>query len=187
MAEGEGVDALAVHGRTRAQLYREMADWELVDQIADALSIPVCGSGDVVDPESAKERLGSKVSGLFIGRASMWNPFVFGELVRGESSRLRGNHDLMLDVLLRYIELLVEDFPESSCPGKVKQLASQMCKGALWRKTLLGLNTLPEQRSLLMQAKAGEWTQPGRSSDISTDESESLESLSCDSFAGFSQ
>lgn len=155
MVVSEGVEALAVHGRTRAQLYRGLADWSLVEAVAEAVDVPVLGSGDVVDRASADERLRGKVAGLFIGRASIWNPLVFGEIVSGAPSALRGNQELMLKVLMRYIELLREDFQDSSCPGKVKQLASQMCRGAPWRKQLLTLNTLPEQIRLLEMVRDG--------------------------------
>lgn len=155
MAESEGIEALAIHGRTRAELYRGLADWSLVKEVAEHLSIPVLGSGDVVDEVTAKERLQGKVAGLFIGRASIWNPLVFREIVSGERDTLRNNHAKMLEVLFRYIELLREDFHDSSCAGKLKQLASQMCRGAVWRKPLLTLNTLAEQIDLLMRVRDG--------------------------------
>ncbi len=145
MAEDEGVQALAIHGRTRAQLYRGEADWDIVEHIASEVSIPVLGSGDVVDATSAQERLRGGVAGLFIGRASMYNPLVFSEILGGSPCALRHDHRRMVEVLFRYIELLREDFLDGSCPGKLKQLVSQMCKGAPWRKSLLGLHSLEEQ------------------------------------------
>ena len=162
MAESEGIEALAIHGRTRAQLYRGSADWNIVEEVADALSIPVLGSGDVVDRASAEERMRGKIAGLFIGRASMWNPLVFSEIVSGSANTFGNDHGLMLNTLFRYIELLREDFHESSCAGKLKQLASQMCRGAPWRKTLLTLNTLSEQIDLLKSVQDGAFIQPGR-------------------------
>jgi len=155
MAESEGIEALAIHGRTRAQLYRGLADWSLVREVAEHLTIPVLGSGDVVDRATADERLSGKVAGLFIGRASIWNPLVFSEIVSGERDTLKNNHAKMLEVLFRYIELLREDFHDSSCAGKLKQLASQMCRGAAWRKPLLTLNTLQQQIELLERARDG--------------------------------
>jgi tRNA-dihydrouridine synthase B len=167
MAQSEGIEALTIHGRTRAQLYRGMADWDLVEFVADRLSIPVLGSGDVVDRQSAADRLKGKIAGLFIGRASMWNPLVFSEIISGEAHTLRGDHNRMLQILLRYSELLREDFQESSCAGKMKQLASQMCRGALWRKQLLTLNTLREQLDLLDRVRDGAFAQVGSGYDES--------------------
>jgi tRNA-dihydrouridine synthase B len=149
MAQEEGIEALAVHGRTRAQLYRGIADWDLVEEIASELSIPVLGSGDVIDRASAESRLRGDIAGLFIGRASMWNPLVFSEILSGAGEGLRGDFRRMVVILRRYIELLLEDLPENSCSGKVKQLASQMCRGAPWRKDLLSVNTLSEQVRVL--------------------------------------
>ena len=162
MAESEGIEALAIHGRTRSQLYRGSADWDIVEAVADELSIPVLGSGDVIDRASAEERLRGKIAGLFIGRASMWNPLVFSEIVSGSANTLRNDHGLMLKTLFRYIELLREDFQDGSCAGKLKQLASQMCRGAPWRKSLLTLNTLSEQIDLLKAVQDGAFTQPGK-------------------------
>jgi nifR3 family TIM-barrel protein len=155
MAQEEGIEALAVHGRTRAQLYRGIADWDLVDEIANELTIPVLGSGDVIDRVSAEKRLRGKIAGLFIGRASIWNPVVFSEIIAGTSNTLSGDFKAMISILSRYIELLREDLPESSCSGKVKQLASQMCRGALWRKELLSVNTLAEQVEVLNRVREG--------------------------------
>lgn len=162
MAESEGVEALAIHGRTRSQLYRGSADWDLVEHVAETVSIPVLGSGDVVDRSSAQERLRGRICGLFIGRASMWNPVVFSEVMNGTSDTLRHDHARMVDILFRYIELLREDFQESSCAGKVKQLASQMCRGAPWRKNLLTLNTLQEQVDLLHVVRDGAFVPVGK-------------------------
>ncbi|MEY4667644.1 MAG: hypothetical protein RL518_343 [Pseudomonadota bacterium] len=178
MAEGEGVEALAIHGRTRSQLYRGEADWDLVQEVAERLSIPVLGSGDVVCRKTAEARLKGKVAGLFIGRASMMNPFVFSEILNDQPSRLKGNHDLMLDVLFRYMELLREDFQESACGGKFKQLASQMCRGAPWRKQLLQLNTLKDHESLLVAVREGRW----RPAAIHGEETEPTD-VSCDMYS----
>lgn len=179
MAEGEGVQALAIHGRTRAQLYRGMADWDLVQEVAEVLTIPVLGSGDVVCRRTAEERLKGKVAGLFIGRASLSNPFVFSEIISGEGPRLRGNLSLMLDVLTRYIELLREDFADSSCGGKFKQLASQMCRGAPWRKQLLAMNSIVDHELLLRAVREGAW----RPSETTQQPDLVVEADSCDHYA----
>jgi tRNA-dihydrouridine synthase B len=155
MAEEEGVEALAIHARTRSQLYRGLADWSLTEMVAEQLSIPVMGSGDVVDSASATERMQGKISGLFIGRAAIWNPFIFSEIHTGVQRDLRRDPGLMIEILLRYAELLQEDFHPSSCAGKLKQLASQMARGAEWRKQLLTLHTLEQQLQLLHTVRDG--------------------------------
>lgn len=154
MAEGEGVEAIAVHGRTRAQLYRGSADWDIVAEIAAAVGVPVMGSGDVVDHRTAKDRTRGKIAGLFIGRAAIENPFVFREIVTGVGVHLHTNEALQLDVLDAYIELLREEFPPKACVGKIKQLVSQMCRGREWRKDLCRARTLDEQTALLAATRA---------------------------------
>jgi tRNA-dihydrouridine synthase B len=180
MAESEGIEALAVHGRTRAQLYRGSADWDLVEEVAESVSIPVLGSGDVVDRPSAEARLRGKIAGLFIGRASMWNPLVFTEIVKGTSNTIRNDHSRMLSILYRYIELLREDFHESSCAGKLKQLASQMCRGAPWRKNLLTLNTLQEQIDLLNAVRDGAFVASGK---VYEEEPHSEKEVTCETYS----
>lgn len=149
IAEGEGLDGIAIHGRTRTQLYRGEADWELVRHVVDAVSIPVAGSGDVVDYESALERFQSGVQSLFIGRAALSNPLVFSDICLGRSSDLRDDPGKMLTILNRYAELLLEDFSPRSCIGRLKQLTSQMCKGQSWAKELCRSNSLEDQLAVL--------------------------------------
>ncbi|MCB0311096.1 MAG: tRNA-dihydrouridine synthase [Bdellovibrionales bacterium] len=145
IAVGEGVEALAVHGRSRAQLYRGSADWDIVKQLADELPIPILGSGDVVDCTSAAERFASGAAGLLIGRGAIFNPLVFSEIQQQLSPRLPKCPALMLEVLERYMLLLQEDFEPRRCVGRVKQLASQMCKGQRWARDLCRLNAFEEQ------------------------------------------
>ena len=146
---GEGVEGLAIHGRTRAQLYRGLADWDVARTVAQEVTVPVCGSGDIVDGISAQERLQGGIAGLFIGRGAIANPFIFSDLVHGTKTDLRNTPELALKVLARYIELLKEDFPDKASIGKVKQLASQMGKGFRWRKTLCQVMTLAEQVKII--------------------------------------
>ena len=76
-----GVEAIAVHGRTKEQGYAGEAHWGYIAQVAAAVSIPVIGNGDVKDGLSAKRRREeSGVSGLMIGRAALANPWIFQEI-----------------------------------------------------------------------------------------------------------
>ncbi|MDX9750325.1 MAG: tRNA dihydrouridine synthase DusB [Flavobacteriales bacterium] len=78
-----GIQALAIHGRTRAQLYRGPADWTLIGAVKDnpRMHIPIFGNGDIDSPEKAVEhRARYGVDGVMIGRASIGHPFIFNEI-----------------------------------------------------------------------------------------------------------
>ena len=78
-----GIKALAIHGRTRAQLYKGEADWTLIAKVKDnaRIHIPIFGNGDIDSPEKAldnKNRFG--VDGIMIGRAAIGYPWIFNEI-----------------------------------------------------------------------------------------------------------
>jgi tRNA-dihydrouridine synthase B len=112
MVEDAGAAAVAVHGRTAAQSYSGDSDWEFISRVAEVLSIPVFGSGDVIEAEQAIERLRTTaVSGVLVGRGVLRNPWILaqaqdladGRCPRPIPLRARG------EFLLEYIDLLLED------------------------------------------------------------------------------
>lgn len=81
IAENCGVAAVAVHGRTREQYYSGRADWDIIRQVKEAVSIPVLGNGDVDSPEKAEQMLRETgCDGVMIGRAAQGNPWIFREV-----------------------------------------------------------------------------------------------------------
>lgn len=82
IAEDCGVAAVAVHGRTREQYYSGHADWEVIAQVKDAISIPVIGNGDIDSPLSALSMMrNTNCDGVMIGRAAQGNPWIFRDTV----------------------------------------------------------------------------------------------------------
>lgn len=80
-AEAGGAKAVAVHGRTREQYYSGTADWLIIKEVKESVSIPIIGNGDITDGESAKRMLDETgCDGIMIGRAAEGNPFIFREI-----------------------------------------------------------------------------------------------------------
>ena len=80
-AEDAGAAAIAVHGRTRQQYYSGTADWDIIRQVKEAVSIPVIGNGDVDSPLKAEALLKQiGCDGVMIGRAVRGNPWIFREM-----------------------------------------------------------------------------------------------------------
>jgi tRNA-dihydrouridine synthase B len=112
MVEDAGAAAVAVHGRTAAQSYTGESDWSLIAQVAAAVSIPVFGSGDCVEPGHVVSRLSSeRVSGVLVGRGALRNPWIFRDAARlsaglpAQATTLEERGQFLLD----YLELLLTE------------------------------------------------------------------------------
>jgi tRNA-dihydrouridine synthase B len=163
MVEDAGARAVTVHGRTAAQSYSGLADWDLVAEVADALTIPVFGSGDCVTPEQIVARLSRGVDGVLVGRGVLRNPWILAQaadLLGGKPARevtLAERGQFLLD----YIELLmherVRDDPGSShdrwVVNKLRALGAYYTKGidngAEFRSALNTTSSLDELRALI--------------------------------------
>lgn len=92
VAADSGVTWVAIHGRTRAQGYSGLADWELIGEIKAKTALPIIGNGDVSTPELALEKVDRYgVDAVMVGRAALRNPFIFeqaNELWSGRGYRL---------------------------------------------------------------------------------------------------
>ena len=110
--EDAGAAAVAVHGRTREQYYSGKADWDIIRQVKEAVSIPVIGNGDVVSGESALAMMRETgCDGVMIGRGAQGNPWIFSELVEYEKKGVmpsRPSNEELKEMMLRHARLQIQ-------------------------------------------------------------------------------
>ncbi|HZG60948.1 MAG TPA: tRNA dihydrouridine synthase DusB [Anoxybacillus sp.] len=155
--ERAGGKAVAVHGRTRAQMYEGKADWNVIKQVKEAVSIPVIGNGDVQTPQDAKRMLEETgVDGVMIGRAALGNPWMIyrtvryletGELIPEPSVREK------IDVCILHLDRLIALKNEHIAVKEMRKHAAWYLKGirgnAKIRNAINECNTREELVSLL--------------------------------------
>src|SRR3989442_6910236 len=132
LAEGCGAEHIALHGRTKEQGYRGLANWDLVRQIKEVVSVPVSGSGDVTTIEGAFARFEETgCDGVLIGRGAMANPWIFRQIEDTMHGREIFQPTLAdkRNILLEYFEMMREDMPEVPAINRMKQLAGQFTRG----------------------------------------------------------
>jgi tRNA-dihydrouridine synthase B len=131
MAEDCGVEAIAVHGRTRMQGYSGRANWSVIAEVKASVRIPVIGNGDVFTPRDAEAlHAQTGVDAVMIGRAAPTNPWIFqqmAEYFRTGSYREPTESDRYQLIRQYYAMLVEEEMPGAL--GKMKQFASWFTHG----------------------------------------------------------
>ena len=132
-AEQAGVDAIAVHGRTREQFYSGRADWDIIAEVKRAVQVPVIANGDVRTCDDLKAILEkTHADAVMIGRAAQGNPWIFrqmthylrtGEKLPEPSLKERG------EVILRHLDLLLQYKGDYIGPREMRKHATWYTRG----------------------------------------------------------
>ncbi|TMW69929.1 tRNA dihydrouridine synthase DusB [Alteribacter natronophilus] len=131
--ERGGGAAVALHGRTRVQMYEGVANWDIIKDVKDAVNIPVIGNGDVKTPEDARRMLDTTgVDGVMIGRAALGNPWMLyrtihylesGENIPEPSAREK------MDVAILHMDRLIDLKGENVAVREMRKHAAWYIKG----------------------------------------------------------
>lgn len=157
--ERAGGQAVAVHGRTRVQMYEGVANWDIIKDVKDAVNIPVIGNGDVKTPEDAKRMIDTTgVDGVMIGRAALGNPWMLyrtvhyldtGELLPEPSPREK------IDVCMIHLDRLIALKGEKVAVQEMRKHAAWYLKGlrgnARIRDEINHLHTREDVETVLYQ------------------------------------
>lgn len=133
LAEKAGAAAVAVHGRTRTQMYSGSVDYDIIKQVKSAVSIPVIGNGDITDEQSATIMLEkTNCDAIMLGRGALGNPWVFAKInAYLDECRVLPAPTVTqkMAVMLRHIEKIVEYKGEYTAMREARHHAGYYTKG----------------------------------------------------------
>jgi nifR3 family TIM-barrel protein len=132
VVEGEGASALVIHGRTRQQGYKGLANWDLIALAKSRGTVPVIGNGDILKVEDVVDKLERYgVDGVAVGRGAMHNPWIFNQVADLFEGKVPKEPTLEEHAALfsMYLDLLREEQDiEGRVLGKLKQMAARVLK-----------------------------------------------------------
>jgi tRNA-dihydrouridine synthase B len=130
--EQAGADAIAIHGRTRKQMYQGVADWDIIKRVKESVSVPIIGNGDVFSPEAAlRMKEMTNCDGIMIARGSQGNPWIFKQIInvlKGEPVQEVSDRE-KVEMCLRHYELAIKYDGEFKAIREMRKHASWYIKG----------------------------------------------------------
>ena len=151
LAEDCGVEALAIHGRTRSDLFSGHADWGIIARVKERARIPIIGNGDVFAPQDAARMFRETgVDGIMIGRGVLSNPW----LIHQCWDHLNGRESVQVSLqerrefVVRFLQRVSIELPPPVALGKMKKIGGYLSKGfpgsAQLRSRIHGSHTIEE-------------------------------------------
>jgi tRNA-dihydrouridine synthase B len=130
--EDAGVDAVAVHGRTRQQMYEGKADWNIIRSVKENVKVPVIGNGDVFSVEDAiRIKKVTKCDGIMIARGARGNPWIFREIMQA----IKGQEVIYptaaqkIDMCIRHLNLAASYYEEIKAVREMRKHTAWYIKG----------------------------------------------------------
>jgi len=155
--ETSGVSAIAIHGRTRSQLYSDQADWEIIRKVKEAVNVPVLGNGDIFSPKDAQNMFEkTKCDAVMVGRGAMGNPWLIYRITSFINKGVKISEPSVMDrikLAVKHVELAVRYKNEKIAIKEMRKHVAWYFKGlphaARMRDIINEVTTLTELKELL--------------------------------------
>ncbi len=142
LGEEMGAKAIAVHGRTREQFYSGKANWKIIKQVKDAVSIPVIGNGDIFTPEEVQKILEkTRCDGVMIGRGCQGNPWLIKRsihLLKTGKLLVKPDYEEIIEMALYHLKIAVDYFGEKTAIPRMRKHLGWYIKGMPFSAELKG-------------------------------------------------
>lgn len=158
LAEQAGVQAIAIHARTRAQFYSGQANWKIIKEVKSAVKIPVIANGDIKSPEDAMQVIAeTNCDAIMIGRAAEGNVWIFEQMlakINNNPLPVMPTVEIRLQTLLRHLSMLVDFKGEKLAVREMRRHSASYTKGLPYAAEYRNLfNTLESENDFILLTK----------------------------------